>query len=209
MLVAGLTALPADGRPRALISQSATGYYGPRGDVALDEQASPGDDFLAELTVAWEREATSGPGLDARRLHPHRGRALTRRRGAGQDAAVLQAGDRRPGGGRSPVRPVDPSRRRRRGVPALPRSRWGRGRGQPHRSQSRHQRRALPGARPRPRPPGRAARPRRSRSSCSTARWPRWSPPASARSRPSCGELGYAFRHPEIEAALKDVLSDR
>jgi uncharacterized protein (TIGR01777 family) len=59
MLVAGLTALPADGRPRALISQSATGYYGPRGDVALDEQASPGADFLAVLTVAWEGEATS------------------------------------------------------------------------------------------------------------------------------------------------------
>ncbi|HEX3978877.1 MAG TPA: TIGR01777 family oxidoreductase [Solirubrobacteraceae bacterium] len=59
MLVGGLMALPADGRPRALISQSATGYYGPRGDAPLDEQASPGDDFLAELTVAWEGEAAS------------------------------------------------------------------------------------------------------------------------------------------------------
>jgi uncharacterized protein (TIGR01777 family) len=59
MLVAGLMALPSDGRPGALISQSATGYYGPRGDAPLDEQASPGDDFLAELTVAWEGEATS------------------------------------------------------------------------------------------------------------------------------------------------------
>jgi hypothetical protein len=59
MLAAGLTALPEGGRPRALISQSATGYYGPRGDAPLDENASPGDDFLAELTVAWEREAMS------------------------------------------------------------------------------------------------------------------------------------------------------
>jgi hypothetical protein len=59
MLVAGLMALPSDGRPGALISQSATGYYGPRGDAPLDEQASPGDDFLGELTVAWEGEATS------------------------------------------------------------------------------------------------------------------------------------------------------
>ncbi len=59
MLVAGLTALAEGGRPRALVSQSATGYYGPRGDAPLDEEASPGDDFLAELTVAWEREAMS------------------------------------------------------------------------------------------------------------------------------------------------------
>lgn len=59
MLVRALTALPQDGRPRALISQSATGYYGPRGDAPLDEQASPGDDFLAEVTRAWEGEATS------------------------------------------------------------------------------------------------------------------------------------------------------
>jgi uncharacterized protein len=59
MLAAGLGALPADGRPGTLISQSATGYYGPRGDEALDEQASPGDDFLAEVTVAWEAEAAA------------------------------------------------------------------------------------------------------------------------------------------------------
>jgi uncharacterized protein (TIGR01777 family) len=59
MLVAGLAAVPEDARPKALISQSATGYYGPRGDAPLDEDASPGDDFLAQLTVAWEGEATS------------------------------------------------------------------------------------------------------------------------------------------------------
>ena len=59
MLVAGLAAAAEQARPRALISQSATGYYGPRGDAPLDEDASPGDDFLAELTVAWESEATS------------------------------------------------------------------------------------------------------------------------------------------------------
>jgi hypothetical protein len=59
MLVGALMALPQDGRPRALISQSATGYYGPRGAAPLDEQASPGDDFLAEVTRAWEKEATS------------------------------------------------------------------------------------------------------------------------------------------------------
>jgi hypothetical protein len=58
-VVAAIRALPEDGRPRALISQSATGYYGPRGDAPLDEQASPGDDFLAGVVIAWEREAAA------------------------------------------------------------------------------------------------------------------------------------------------------
>jgi uncharacterized protein (TIGR01777 family) len=56
-LVAGLSSLAQADRPRVLVSQSATGYYGPRGDATLDEHASPGTDFLAEGVVAWEREA--------------------------------------------------------------------------------------------------------------------------------------------------------
>ncbi len=59
MLVTALTSVPEDARPRALISQSATGYYGPRGDAPIDEDASPGDDFLAGVTQAWEGEAMS------------------------------------------------------------------------------------------------------------------------------------------------------
>src|SRR6185312_8754747 len=55
-------ALPAEGRPRTLISQSATGYYGPRDDAPIDEAASPGDDFLAGVTVAWEGEAAAAKG---------------------------------------------------------------------------------------------------------------------------------------------------
>jgi uncharacterized protein len=56
-LVTALKALPEADRPRALVSQSATGYYGDRGDTELDEDAPPGDDFLAQVVVAWEREA--------------------------------------------------------------------------------------------------------------------------------------------------------
>ena len=55
-LVSGMNALGSEG-PRVLVSQSATGYYGAHGDEQLDEHASPGDDFLAGVTVAWEREA--------------------------------------------------------------------------------------------------------------------------------------------------------
>ena len=40
-----------------LVSQSATGYYGPQGDEPLDESAPAGSDFLAEVVIAWEHEA--------------------------------------------------------------------------------------------------------------------------------------------------------
>jgi uncharacterized protein (TIGR01777 family) len=56
-LVSGLLALPAEQRPAVLMSQSATGYYGPRGDQPLTEDGPAGDDFLAQVVVAWEREA--------------------------------------------------------------------------------------------------------------------------------------------------------
>jgi uncharacterized protein (TIGR01777 family) len=62
-LVAGLTAAPEGARPAALVSQSATGYYGSRGDAPLDEHALAGDDFLAEVVVAWEREAQAAAQL--------------------------------------------------------------------------------------------------------------------------------------------------
>jgi len=43
--------------PRVLVSQSAVGYYGPRGDELVTEQSGPGADFLAGVCVAWESEA--------------------------------------------------------------------------------------------------------------------------------------------------------
>jgi hypothetical protein len=58
-LVAGLAALPRDRRPSRLVSQSATGYYGPRDDEPVDEAASGGADFLAVTTAGWEHEASA------------------------------------------------------------------------------------------------------------------------------------------------------
>lgn len=56
-LVAALSGLAGDELPRTLVSQSATGWYGPRGDEPVDESAAPGDDFLARVCVEWEAEA--------------------------------------------------------------------------------------------------------------------------------------------------------
>jgi uncharacterized protein (TIGR01777 family) len=56
-LVSALRALDDDLRPAVLVSQSATGYYGPRGSEQLAEDASPGNDFLAGVVRDWEREA--------------------------------------------------------------------------------------------------------------------------------------------------------
>lgn len=54
-LVTGMSA--ADPRPRVLVSSSGVGYYGPRGDEPLAEDAPAGDDFLAGVVAVWEREA--------------------------------------------------------------------------------------------------------------------------------------------------------
>lgn len=50
-------------RPRVLLSASAVGYYGDRGDELLDEGAPPGDGFLAELCQQWE--AATAPAAEA------------------------------------------------------------------------------------------------------------------------------------------------
>jgi len=52
-----------DRPPAVLVSGSAVGYYGDRGDEQLTEASAPGDDFLADLVQAWE--AAAQPAVDA------------------------------------------------------------------------------------------------------------------------------------------------
>jgi uncharacterized protein (TIGR01777 family) len=59
-LVDAIAALPS--RPAAMVSQSAIGYYGDRGDTPLDESSAPGSGFDSEVTQEWERAAQ---GVDA------------------------------------------------------------------------------------------------------------------------------------------------
>ena len=49
-----------------LVSASAVGYYGFRGDEELDESSPPGEDFLASVCRAWEDEAMAAEGYGAR-----------------------------------------------------------------------------------------------------------------------------------------------
>jgi uncharacterized protein (TIGR01777 family) len=44
-------------RPKAFICASAAGYYGARGSEPVDETEPPGSDWLAEVTARWERQA--------------------------------------------------------------------------------------------------------------------------------------------------------
>ena len=53
-------------RPSVLVSASAIGYYGSRGDLILTESAAPGGDFLARLAVEWEREVQEAERLSMR-----------------------------------------------------------------------------------------------------------------------------------------------
>ena len=79
-LVAGLARLQSP--PRVLVSASAVGFYGDRGDQVLDEAAGPGSDFLAEVSVAWEREAQAATAAGIRVVCPRIGIVLSRRGGA-------------------------------------------------------------------------------------------------------------------------------
>ncbi|HET6509229.1 MAG TPA: TIGR01777 family oxidoreductase [Baekduia sp.] len=81
-LVAGLAALDDARRPRALVSSSAVGYYGKHGDERVPESAPPGSDFLAEVCVAWEREADAAAAHGLRVAKIRTGVVLDRSGGA-------------------------------------------------------------------------------------------------------------------------------
>lgn len=57
----------AENKPSTFISASAVGYYGfNTGSTLVDENSSAGDDFLAEVVIAWENEVKKMESLHLR-----------------------------------------------------------------------------------------------------------------------------------------------
>lgn len=75
-----LAALPQP--PKVLVSASATGIYGDRGDEALDEESRAGRGFLAEVASAWEAGTAPAAAAGIRTVHLRLGMVLDRSGGA-------------------------------------------------------------------------------------------------------------------------------
>jgi uncharacterized protein len=69
-------------RPPVLVSASAVGFYGDRGDEELTESSTAGTGFLAELCQAWEGAAESATGCGIRTVHLRTGIVISATGGA-------------------------------------------------------------------------------------------------------------------------------
>jgi len=80
-------------RPKILVSTSAIGYYGERGDEILTENSGPGKGFLADVCQEWEAEAMRAEALGLRVIRLRIGFVLGCDGGAlGQMLPVFRAG---------------------------------------------------------------------------------------------------------------------
>jgi uncharacterized protein (TIGR01777 family) len=79
-LVQALASMPT--RPAVLINGSAIGFYGSRGDEMLTEESAPGSGFMAEVCVAWEKEADAAAPLGIRLVKLRTGMVLGAHGGA-------------------------------------------------------------------------------------------------------------------------------
>lgn len=68
--------------PRVLVSASAIGIYGDRGDEILTEQSASGTDFLASVARDWESAASAAHAAGIRVVHPRFGIILSASGGA-------------------------------------------------------------------------------------------------------------------------------
>jgi uncharacterized protein (TIGR01777 family) len=80
LLCEALVKLPPP--PRVLVCASATGYYGDRGDEVLGEQSGSGTGFLAEVCQAWEQAAEPARRCGIRVVHLRLGVVLAHHGGA-------------------------------------------------------------------------------------------------------------------------------
>lgn len=68
-------------KPKVLVSASAVGIYGDRGDEILTEASPAGEGFLAETVVAWEAAALPARDAGIRLVHPRMAAVLSPRGG--------------------------------------------------------------------------------------------------------------------------------
>jgi uncharacterized protein (TIGR01777 family) len=68
--------------PSVMVSVSATGYYGNRGNELLTEESEPGDLFLSGVCREWEAAAAPAREAGVRVVHPRLGIVLTTEGGA-------------------------------------------------------------------------------------------------------------------------------
>lgn len=69
-------------KPAALLQSSAVGYYGPHGDDEIVEGQPPGQGFLADVSVEWEASTAAVESLGVRRVLLRTGVVLAREGGA-------------------------------------------------------------------------------------------------------------------------------
>lgn len=67
-----------DAKPPVFVVASAMGYYGDRGDEVLTEDSGPGDGFLPDTAVEWERSADPAREAGVRVAHTRFGNVLAR-----------------------------------------------------------------------------------------------------------------------------------
>ena len=68
----------ASQKPGVVIQSSGTNYYGPHGDEVLTEESPPGNDFLARLCVDWEGSTAAVEAMGVRRAITRSGVVLSR-----------------------------------------------------------------------------------------------------------------------------------
>ena len=72
----------ATNKPSVVIQSSAVGYYGSRGSELLSEESAPGNDFLADVCIDWEKSTEAVEALGVRRAVIRTGIVLSTEGGA-------------------------------------------------------------------------------------------------------------------------------
>ena len=92
-LAEAIAAMPTEIRPKVLVSASAIGFYGDRGDEVLTEQSPRGAGFFPDVCQAWEEAATPAREASVRTTHARIGVVLSPKGGAlGKQLLAFKAG---------------------------------------------------------------------------------------------------------------------